>query len=118
MSLARQRVFAAAPSSLRLLQTASSSSSTVAAVLATRRLLSTTRSNHDINPGLRNKELHSDMKHLHLHRSGNPDLFDKDGRDLNPYKEGPSALNKAVHLFFLTEIMRGTCWPARRSRRF
>ncbi|KAF8897813.1 Ndufs8, NADH:ubiquinone oxidoreductase 23 kd subunit [Infundibulicybe gibba] len=27
--------------------------------------------------------------------------------DLNPYKDGPSALNKAVHLFFFTEIIRG-----------
>lgn len=26
---------------------------------------------------------------------------------VNPYKDGPSAINKAVHLFFFTEIIRG-----------
>ena len=26
----------------------------------------------------------------------------------NPYKDGPSAIDKAVHLFFFTEILRGT----------
>jgi hypothetical protein len=29
------------------------------------------------------------------------------GRDYDPYKDGPSALSKAVHLFFFTEILRG-----------
>jgi len=33
---------------------------------------------------------------------------------VNPYKNGPSAIDKAVHLFFLTEILRGApiiwCW--------
>jgi hypothetical protein len=27
--------------------------------------------------------------------------------DENPYKDGPSAIDKAVHLFFFTEILRG-----------
>lgn len=27
--------------------------------------------------------------------------------DVNPYKGGPSAIDKAVHLFFFTEILRG-----------
>jgi len=27
---------------------------------------------------------------------------------VNPYRNGPSAIDKAVHLFFLTEILRGT----------
>lgn len=27
---------------------------------------------------------------------------------VDPYKNGPSAIDKAVHLFFLTEILRGT----------
>ena len=27
--------------------------------------------------------------------------------DHNPYKAGPSAIDKAVHLFFFTEIVRG-----------
>ncbi|TFK99190.1 hypothetical protein BDV98DRAFT_551924 [Pterulicium gracile] len=34
-------------------------------------------------------------------------IFDESGRELDPYKGGPSALNKAVHLFFFTEIIRG-----------
>lgn len=33
--------------------------------------------------------------------SGAPDV------DVNPYKGGPSAIDKAVHFFFLTEILRG-----------
>lgn len=43
--------------------------------------------------------------------SGAPDV------DVNPYKGGPSAIDKAVHFFFLTEILRGgvhsLCWLAR-----
>lgn len=27
--------------------------------------------------------------------------------NVNPYKGGPSAIDKAVHLFFFTEILRG-----------
>lgn len=29
------------------------------------------------------------------------------GKETNPYKGGPSAIDKAVHLFFFTEIVRG-----------
>ncbi|PFH51301.1 hypothetical protein AMATHDRAFT_75029 [Amanita thiersii Skay4041] len=28
-------------------------------------------------------------------------------KDIDPYKDGPSALDKAVHIFFFTEIIRG-----------
>ena len=31
----------------------------------------------------------------------------KHGDDIDPYKGGPSAIEKAVHLFFFTEILRG-----------
>ena len=31
------------------------------------------------------------------------------GKDYDPYKDGPSAIDKAVHLFFFTEIIRGEC---------
>jgi hypothetical protein len=31
------------------------------------------------------------------------------GEDTNPYHGGPSAIEKAVHLFFFTEIVRGAC---------
>lgn len=37
-----------------------------------------------------------------------PREFDKHGNEINPYADGPSALDKAVHLFFFTEIIRGT----------
>jgi NADH dehydrogenase (ubiquinone) Fe-S protein 8 len=32
---------------------------------------------------------------------------DEAGKSVNPYKGGPSAIDKAVHLFFFTEILRG-----------
>ena len=35
--------------------------------------------------------------------------YDAHGNELNPYRNGPSALDKAVHLFFFTEIIRGMC---------
>jgi len=34
---------------------------------------------------------------------------DSQGNELNAYRHGPSALDKAVHLFFFTEIIRGRC---------
>jgi NADH dehydrogenase (ubiquinone) Fe-S protein 8 len=34
-------------------------------------------------------------------------IFDSNGKELDPYKDGPSALDKAVHYFFFTEILRG-----------
>lgn len=33
---------------------------------------------------------------------------DEPGRYVNPYQGGPSALEKAAHLFFFTEIVRGS----------
>jgi len=36
-----------------------------------------------------------------------PSETDAQGNTLNPYRYGPSALDKAVHLFFFTEIIRG-----------
>jgi NADH dehydrogenase (ubiquinone) Fe-S protein 8 len=32
---------------------------------------------------------------------------DEPGKDIDPYRDGPSAIDKAVHLFFFTEIIRG-----------
>lgn len=32
---------------------------------------------------------------------------DEPDKDMDPYKNGPSAIDKAVHLFFFTEIIRG-----------
>lgn len=34
---------------------------------------------------------------------------DEPGKDIDPYKDGQSAIDKAVHLFFFTEIIRGMC---------
>ena len=106
MSFARGRAFAALHSSVRLLQ--ASSSTSARSLPVTRRFLSTTACIRQLH-GLKanNTDLESDMKHLHHHRSHDPKLFDQAGRDLNPYRQGPSAVDKAVHLFFLTEIMRG-----------
>ncbi|PPQ78224.1 hypothetical protein CVT25_015543 [Psilocybe cyanescens] len=36
-----------------------------------------------------------------------PQEVDAHGNQVNPYRDGPSALDKAVHLFFFTEIIRG-----------
>lgn len=32
---------------------------------------------------------------------------DDSGKDIDPYKDGPGAIDKAVHIFFFTEILRG-----------
>lgn len=37
--------------------------------------------------------------------------YDTYGNQIDPYKNGPSALDKAVHLFFFTEIIRGRSLP-------
>jgi hypothetical protein len=44
--------------------------------------------------------------------SGMASAVDEPGKDLNPYKDGPSALDKAAHLFFFTEIVRGAPFSA------
>ncbi|THH22124.1 hypothetical protein EUX98_g8252 [Antrodiella citrinella] len=43
----------------------------------------------------------------HSHHAHSLPLTAKHGDDINPYKGGPSAIEKAVHLFFFTEILRG-----------
>jgi hypothetical protein len=45
-----------------------------------------------------------------LHASPVPQKQAKNSpTDADPYKDGPSAIDKAVHLFFFTEILRGPC---------
>jgi len=39
--------------------------------------------------------------------TGNLDANAEPDKYVNPYKDGPSAIDKAVHLFFFTEILRG-----------
>ncbi|KAK0206832.1 hypothetical protein DFS33DRAFT_622813 [Desarmillaria ectypa] len=106
MSFARGRAFGAFQSSLRSFQALSLTPAR--SIPVTRRLLSTSACIRQLH-GLKanNTDLESDMKHLHHHRGQDPKLFDEAGRDLNPYGQGPSAVDKAVHLFFLTEIVRG-----------
>ncbi|EGO02026.1 Ndufs8, NADH:ubiquinone oxidoreductase 23 kd subunit [Serpula lacrymans var. lacrymans S7.3] len=39
--------------------------------------------------------------------AGSLTAADEPGKDIDPYKDGASAIDKAVHLFFFTEIIRG-----------
>jgi NADH dehydrogenase (ubiquinone) Fe-S protein 8 len=72
--------------------------------LAAHRQISTTRCSH---------AEHAPKDHLPQPSlrspSGTGTLSAKDepGNYVNPYKDGPGALDKAVHLFFFTEIIRG-----------
>lgn len=43
--------------------------------------------------------------HNHAHHAGPASTTSN--TNVNPYKGGPSAIDKAVHLFFFTEILRG-----------
>lgn len=47
-----------------------------------------------------------DERSGHTHHRSDVE-YDAQGNEINPYKNGPSALDKAVHLFFFTEIIRG-----------
>ncbi|KAF7352498.1 hypothetical protein MVEN_01214700 [Mycena venus] len=49
----------------------------------------------------------SDLTIRKHHRERTPRKFDAHGNELDAYKGGPSAIDKAVHLFFFTEILRG-----------
>ncbi|ETW84133.1 quinone oxidoreductase 8 [Heterobasidion irregulare TC 32-1] len=56
---------------------------------------------------------HAEPAHHHDHLSSGPIKSPSlksgvsSGLDVNPYKGGPGALDKAAHLFFFTEIVRG-----------
>ncbi len=75
------------------------------ATLQTRRLLSSSScshaqhapANHTGNTG----------EHSHRHDHTTPQVRNTEGTEVDPYKDGPSALDKAVHIFFFTEIVRG-----------
>src|SRR6266704_4642191 len=74
--------------------------------LQAQRLLSTSTSSHaqhspqkpNLSSGIEDR---SHRHHETMH------IYDAQGNEVNPYKDGPSALDKAVHLFFFTEIIRG-----------
>ncbi|KAL0949244.1 hypothetical protein HGRIS_009322 [Hohenbuehelia grisea] len=82
--------------------------STVQHSLLARRLLSTSRpsaAEHVRYGG--HEPLHSDLSQRILHRETPAPRYDAQGNEIDPYKGGPSAIDKAVHLFFFTEILRG-----------
>jgi len=53
---------------------------------------------------------HDSVNHVNSPRLGTGVYSAKGGPDkyVNPYEGGPSALEKAAHLFFFTEIVRGS----------
>ena len=55
----------------------------------------------------RSSSLSSGINDRASHTPSLPREYDAQGNELNPYRNGPSALDKAVHLFFFTEIIRG-----------
>lgn len=55
----------------------------------------------------RSSSLSSGINGRASHAPSLPREYDAQGNELNPYRNGPSALDKAVHLFFFTEIIRG-----------
>lgn len=91
--------------------TASSFSKLPSSVLLTRRrLISTSRCvRGEVPLGLNDGLTSGINERYQLKRTtpGPPRIFDAQGRELDPYKGEPSALSKAVHYFFLTEIFRG-----------
>lgn len=86
--------------------------------LVARRLISSSSCSHaehddrqrlePLTSGIEDRQSHN----AHLR----PREFDEQGLELNPYRNGPSALDKAVHLFFFTEIIRGAFEPLTASR--
>jgi len=96
MSIARQRLAVGAASHLWALPRSAQPS------LIAYRLLSTTSCRFHPQP------IH--IKHeqsSHGHRTGTLSAEDEPGKYVDPYKGGQSAIDKAVHLFFFTEILRG-----------
>ncbi|EPS96005.1 NADH-ubiquinone oxidoreductase [Fomitopsis schrenkii] len=76
------------------------------------RLISTSPCRHAVDPHAKRSEPHDYLPELIEPRS--PGIktamytaADEPGTDFDPYKDGPSAIDKAVHLFFFTEIIRG-----------
>ncbi|KAG7097295.1 hypothetical protein E1B28_004659 [Marasmius oreades] len=98
MSLARQQLIRPLSRSPLL------SFSTFRSTLITQRYISTSKfaqaEHHD-----HDHQLHSDMKLLH--KGSQKPLYANHDKDIERYKRGATAVDKAVHLFFITEIMRG-----------
>ncbi|KAG6821497.1 hypothetical protein H0H93_000005 [Arthromyces matolae] len=82
----------------------------MSSALLAHRLLSTStilRAKHAY-PDNSYRALKSDLgEHLgHRETTYQPE-YDAQGKEINPYDNGPSSIDKAVHLFFFTEIIRG-----------
>lgn len=77
--------------------------------LAARRLISTSTCSHAQHQHKQPLEtLTSKINERHSHSAHLlPQEQDGAGNALDAYRHGPSALDKAVHLFFFTEIIRG-----------
>ncbi|KAF8969418.1 Ndufs8, NADH:ubiquinone oxidoreductase 23 kd subunit [Flammula alnicola] len=77
--------------------------------LVARRLISNSSCSHAQHDNKQTLEhLTSGIGERHSHNAHVlPREVDAQGNELNPYRHGPSALDKAVHLFFFTEIIRG-----------
>ena len=107
MFIARQRLAVGAAFHLRVSPRSAQSS------LIAYRFLSTTSCRLHAQP-IHTK--HEEPSHGHRldppgykspHGTGTLSAEDEPGKDLDPYKGGQSAIDKAVHLFFFTEIIRG-----------
>lgn len=88
------------------------------AALVARRLISSTAPAR-AEPIHHHDPLMSDLEaKVHRKKHEHPHLFDAKGNEINPYKGGPSAIDKAVHLFFFTEIIRGRLHFRKLARKF
>jgi len=80
------------------------------AALVVRRPISNTSCSHAEHDSHHHRQEHlsSKIEERTSHQAHMlPRELDAQGNELNPYRNGPSALDKAVHLFFFTEIIRG-----------
>ena len=74
--------------------------------LVSRRLISNSTCSHAEHAS-RPPSLTSGINERTSHAPSHSREYDAHGHELDPYRNGPSALEKAVHLFFFTEIIRG-----------
>ncbi|TFK43760.1 Ndufs8, NADH:ubiquinone oxidoreductase 23 kd subunit [Crucibulum laeve] len=103
MSFARPRVFVGIQPHFAAL----SRSSALRTPVVARRLLSGSSCSHAEHSPNSHDPLVSGLSARSHHRADPPIEYDSKGNEVNPYSAGPSALDKAVHLFFFTEIIRG-----------
>ncbi|KAF8076657.1 NADH-quinone oxidoreductase [Lyophyllum atratum] len=109
MSFARPRVLVGLQPRLLLFPGTTSIRS---AILAHRLLSTSTRTPAQHVQGPPTTDSHDGLTsgvgdHSHRHAPSPAPIYDAHGNELNPYKDGPSSIDKAVHLFFFTEILRG-----------